>query len=124
MLTDEFVPITADAILDILRERFGHEPEHTPDPERRQRPRWPFPGTVELWVPEDDGVELYLHARALNLSSLGIGIIADEPLPAGKRVSIAIHQPEATLFGDAIVRHATPTPDGQVVGLQFLFSAE
>jgi hypothetical protein len=121
MLTDEFIPITADAILDILRERYGHEQDNEIDRERRQRPRWPFPGTVELWVPQDDGIELYMHARALNLSPMGIGILADEELPTGKRVALAIHQPEATLFGEAIIRHATQTPNGQVVGLQFLY---
>lgn len=120
MLTEEFVPITADAILDLLRERYGHAPEQS-DPDRRRRPRWPFPGTVELWIPDENGDELYLHARALNLSPLGLGILADDDLPVGRRVSLAIHQPEFTLFGDAVVRHASPTTDGRLVGLQFLY---
>ncbi|HRX87097.1 MAG TPA: PilZ domain-containing protein, partial [Phycisphaerae bacterium] len=76
---------------------------------------------VELWVPDDNGDEAYLHARALNLSPLGLGILADEDLPIGRRVSVAIHQPEATLFGEAIIRHASPTTEGRLVGLQFLY---
>jgi len=121
MQTEEIIPITADSVLDLLRERHGFIPEPA-DGERRQRPRWPFPGTVELWIPDDDGGETYVLARALNLSTMGIGILSDEEeLRVGCKVNIAVHQPEATLFGMAVVRHATQTPDGQVVGLQFLY---
>ncbi|MCB9850995.1 MAG: hypothetical protein H6817_09875 [Phycisphaerales bacterium] len=120
MQTEEFIPLSADAVLDILHERYGYCDDRDAN-ERRGRTRWPFPGTVELWVPNEDGGEEYLLARALNLSPLGVGILVEDDIPMDARVSIAIHQPEATLFGKALTRHASPTPEGTLVGLQFLY---
>jgi hypothetical protein len=118
MLTEEFIPITADNVLEFLHQRYGQDCERVHG-ERRHQPRWPFPGTVELWIPNDQGDEDYVLAHALNVSTLGIGIMSDEQIAPNTQVSLAIHQPEATLFGRATVRHVTDTVDGAVIGLRF-----
>ncbi len=120
MQTDEFVPISADNIHTILRERYGY-PDVPHSDARRRHPRWPFPATVELWVPDASGGERHVLARGLNLSSAGVGILMDEEISPNVELSVAIHQPEATLFGKAVVRHATLTEHGNHVGLQFVY---
>ena len=120
MQTDEFISLTEDAVVAILRQRYGYADEGYRD-QRRDRPRWPFPGTVELWVPHQNGAEQYLLARALNLSTTGVGILVDSEMSPGQEVSIAIHQPEATLLGKAVVRHCAPAANGNHVGLEFLY---
>lgn len=115
---DEFIPISETSILTILRERYGYTEEGYEDT-RRARPRWPFPGTVELWVASAGGEEECVLARALNLSATGVGIMLDEALDVGQQLKIAIHQPEATLFGEAVVRHSRLTEHGSHAGLEF-----
>jgi len=90
---------------------------------RRTATRWAFPGAVELWIP-DCGEERYALATSMNLSTTGIGIRCDEALTPGMQIGIAIHEPEASLHGHAIVRHCTRTNCGDhIVGLQFVFDA-
>ncbi len=120
MQTEEFITITHDSILNLLRERYGYDETGHSDA-RRGRLRWPFPGTTELWIPLPDGEEDYLLARALNLSPAGVGILCDEELQVGAEISIAIHQPEATFFGKATVRHCSNTGDSFHCGLEFVY---
>jgi len=87
-------------------------------------PRWPFPGTVELWIPQADGTELYTLATSMNLSLQGIGIRCEEPLAPGLELGIAVHEPEVSFHGHAIVRHCTEIQDDYLVGLQFIFEDE
>ncbi len=119
MQLEEFVPITSASIEEVLRQRFGYS-EDGYDDERRVRPRWPFPGTVELWIPDDFGDEEYVLAKALNLSPKGVAILSDDELEIGMQLSIAIHQPETTFVGKAIVRHRTEDLRGHRVGLEFV----
>ncbi len=119
MQIEEFVPITAASIEQVLRQRFGYSEEGYAD-QRRTRPRWPFPGTVELWIPDESGEEEYVLARALNLSPKGVAIITEDDLAVGSTVSIAIHQPETTFLGKATVKHRTPMEKGHRVGLEFI----
>ncbi len=121
MQLEEFVEITAASIEEVLRQRFGYSEDGYGD-ERRGRPRWPFPGTVELWVPDESGEEEYVLAKALNLSPKGVAILSEDDLRIGMTLSIAIHQPETTFLGKAIVRHRTPTERGHRVGLEFVLS--
>ena len=52
----------------------------------------------------------------------GIGIRADEALTPGVQLGIAVHEPEASFHGRAVVRHCTDTGQGyHIVGLEFLF---
>ena len=89
---------------------------------RRRAMRWPFPGTVELWVPDENAGEHYALATSINLSMDGIGISADEELRPGLQLAIAIHEPEMSFHGKALVRHCTATDTGSyILGLQFLY---
>ncbi len=89
---------------------------------RRRMMRWPFPGTVELWIPDGNGGERYNLATSINLSIDGIGIRADEELRPGLQLAVAIHEPEMSFHGQAVVRHCTETdPDSYILGLQFVF---
>lgn len=122
MRTDEFIKISQTAIEQLLIERYGHEQTDMHD-RRRAQQRWPFPGTIELWLPETDaadGDQAHVLGRVLNLSTGGIGALLDEPVDIEQTLTAAIHQPEATLYGDVIVRHCAPTAHGYHVGLQFV----
>jgi hypothetical protein len=119
---DEFVTITESVVYRLLSERFGYTEEGYRDGQRA-RPRWPFPGTVELWLTEADGAETCQLARALNLSPGGVGIITEEPMEADCTLRVCIHQPEVTLMGDAVVRHCNPIENGYHCGLQFAYPA-
>ncbi len=92
---------------------------------RRQTIRWPFPGTVELWIPEPRGGERYSLATSVDLSRQGIGVSCEEDLPTGLCLQIAIHEPEMSFHGRAVVRHSTPGEEGgYLLGLQFVFEGE
>jgi hypothetical protein len=123
MRTDEFIKISQPAIRQLLNERFGHPHSESCDGRRAQQ-RWPFPGTIELWLPDPSAAgddESHVLGRVLNLSAGGIGALLDEPVGVDQTLTAAIHQPEATLYGDVIVRHCAPTEHGFHVGMQFVF---
>ena len=118
--TAEICPLTQDAVANLLTRRLENQQQASSD-SRRAAARWAFPGTVELWVPSAEG-EKYELATSINLSTTGIGVRADEPLAAGMEVGIAVHEPEVSFHGRAIVRHCTETDRGYfLAGLEFLF---
>lgn len=117
----EFCALAPDSIGKLLA---GRQKNARPTTWHGQRnaPRWPFPSTVELWVPEPTGEDHYLLATSVNLSTTGIGLKVDEPIAPGTQVALAIHEPEMSFHGRAIVRHCTETERGYfLTGLQFLF---
>lgn len=117
----EFCAVTVQAIDQLLARRAAASTT-TGAAGRRRAIRWPFPGTVELWLPDGRGGERYALGTSINLSHDGIGIHAEEEVKAGTRVQIAIHEPEVTFHGRATVRHCTDFEDGSyILGLQFLF---
>ena len=116
----EICPLTEEAIEKLLSARMLGTSEPTGNGRRRAQ-RWPFPGTVELWIPGENGVEQYALATSLNLSAHGIGIKSDDALPVDLELAIAIHEPEMSFHGRAIVRHCSEIEGGHYVGLQFKF---
>jgi len=123
METIEICRLSEQVIARLLAARVPRRATHAGNG-RRKMPRWPFPGTVELWIPEKDGTERYTLATSLNLSLDGVGIRFDEPLPPGLELGIAIHEPEASLHGHAVVRHCTEIEEDYLIGLQFVFDHE
>lgn len=119
----EICPLTEEAVATLLASRGGDPTAKGGDP-RRKVPRWPFPGTVELWVPNEQGQEEHVLATSLNLSIHGVGVQADQRLAPGMTVSIAIHEPEMSFHGRATVRHCTQLEDGYYMGMQFCFDNE
>ena len=116
----EIKPLTEETVARILADQETQIPSVGANG-RRRAPRWPFPGTVEMWLPDETGVEQLALATCLNLSRHGLGMLSEEPLTIGLEFALAVHQPEASLHGRAIVRHCTETEAGYYVGVEFLF---
>ena len=91
---------------------------------RRKSNRWPFPGTVEMWLPDQNGVEQIALGTCVNLSRQGLAMLYEEELPIGLEMPMAVHQPEASLHGRAVVRHCTAKDDAFYIGVEFLFDKE
>ncbi|MHC5111332.1 MAG: PilZ domain-containing protein [Planctomycetota bacterium] len=123
MKTVEFSPITRTAIAQLLASR-GPQKEFSGATGNRQTSRWPFPGTVQIWKTGKNGQEDLVFASSLNMGLQGIGVRMDEPLDVGCEVSIAIHEPEISFQGRAVVRHNSERDGGWYLGLQFVFDQE
>ena len=121
MDTAEICALTEKAVGELLSKRQSWASRADANGRRRVL-RWPFPGTVELWIPDENGGERYALATSINLSVDGIGVRADEELPPGLQLAVAIHEPEMSFHGKAFVRHCTETDTGSfILGLQFLY---
>lgn len=119
-ITDEIKPLTKKTISTLLKQR--QERAHSKGNCRREVTRWPFPGTVELWITGESGLEDYMLATCENLSHQGAGIRSEEQFAIGLEMGIAIHEPEVSFHGRAVVRHCTEVDAGYyTVGLEFLF---
>jgi|GEM_PF-2089352 len=119
-ITDEIKPLTKKAIASLLKQR--QEKAFGKGRCRREVERWPFPGTAELWVTGESGLEDYRLATCENLSVNGAGIRSEDELPVGMEMGIALHEPEVSFHGRAVVRHCTETDGGYfTVGVEFLF---
>lgn len=92
--------------------------------QRRGEERWPFPGTVEVWLPDQCYGDRHLLATLHNLSASGLAMRTRRVVPTDTRISLAVHQPEMSCYGDAIVRHCTRAPVGYLVGVEFLFNTD
>lgn len=119
MNISEFCPLTSEAVAELLASRNTSEAQRSAG-ERRKTPRWPFPGTAELWIPDEDGIEHHALATSLDLSVDGVGIRCDEPLEPGLELAVALHEPEMSFHGRAVVRHCAAMGDEYLVGLQFV----
>jgi hypothetical protein len=93
-------------------------------PGQRREERWPFPGTVEVWLPEGCYGECHVLATLHNLSPHGLAMRARRPLPKDTRISLAIHQPTMSCYGYGVVRHCTRAHVGYLVGVEFDFQSD
>lgn len=91
---------------------------------KRAEERWPFPGTVEIWLPDECYGERHVLATLHNLSPGGLAMRTRRPVPCDTRISVAVHQPEMSLYGYGISRHCTRAPVGYLVGVEFIFAEE
>jgi hypothetical protein len=90
----------------------------------RQEERWPFPGTVEVWLPDECYGERHMLATLHNLSPNGLAMRTRRPIPNATRISLAVHQPALSCYGHALVRHCTRAPVGYLVGVEFDYQDE
>ncbi len=119
MDADEIQPLTADSIARLLAAR--REAEGIPEAlGKRKLIRWPFPGAVELWLPDQGGAVRHVLGACHNLSEAGVGVRIDEPLEIGATLDLAVHQPELSLHGKGIVRHCSSRGVGFLAGLEFV----
>jgi hypothetical protein len=120
MDADEIQPLSAQTVADLLACR--RRAEAIPgELGKRRLARWPFPGAVELWLPDQGGGERHVLGVCHNLSEGGVGVRVDEPLEVGATLNLAVHQPEVSLHGKGTVRHCSRRDDGYLAGLEFVF---
>ncbi|MCK4660152.1 MAG: PilZ domain-containing protein [Phycisphaerae bacterium] len=115
---EEIILLTADSVAALVAAHRSCEETETG---KRRMPRWPFPGTTQLWLTDAAGVEKLVFATCCNISADGLGLRTDDSLPVGTTVPIAIHLPQATYHGKAAVRHCTASANGYFVGMEFSF---
>ena len=118
MSTEEIVKLTREGVQDLIRNQ--SEPSDDYDgTNRRRQPRWPFPGTVELWPDGGDGSRQWF-GTCRDLSEGGLGFNCDAYFEPGTPLEIAFHLPAASFYGKATVRHSLESPDDDyIVGVQF-----
>lgn len=116
----EVLPLTKAGVAELLASRANAQTTSSAKGKRRAD-RWPFPGVVELWTPDENGVQRHMLATSVNLSSHGIGIRCDDLLEPGLVLEIAFHEPELSFHGWATVRHATKIESDYLIGLEFKF---
>ncbi len=122
MDAERIVKLTPGAIDDLLQ---AHRATATAKqgPGKRREERWPFPGAVEVWLPDECYGDKHVLATLHNLSAHGLAMRARRPIPKDTKLSIAIHQPELSCYGNAVVRHCTRAHVGYLIGLEFSFDA-
>ena len=120
MDAEKIVKLTAEAIQELLDSQ-RVEAESKQEPGRRRVERWPFPGTVEIWLPDECYGEQHVLATLHNLSAQGLAMRSRRPVPTDTRISLAVHQPELSVYGHGVVRHCTQAYTGYLVGVEFEF---
>jgi len=123
MDAEQIVKLSPEAIEKLLDARSVKAVSKHPHGLRREE-RWPFPGTVEVWLPEECYGERHLLATLHNLSPHGLAMRTRRPVPNDTRISLAIHQPELSCYGSAIVRHCTRAHVGYLVGVEFVLESD
>jgi hypothetical protein len=125
MKTSEIIPLQREALEELLLGRHSQGVDNEAA-KRRRAPRWPFEGTVELWLTDETAEsttvgDTCLLGECVNLSCAGMGIRIDEPLEPGVELPIAIHQPERSFHGRAVVRHCNAMEHDFFCGMEFIF---
>ncbi len=87
---------------------------------RRSENRWPFAGAVEVWLPDSCYGERHMLATLHNLSLHGLAMRTRRPIPQDTQISLAIHQPQLSCYGHAIVRHCARAHVGYLIGAEFI----
>ncbi len=119
----EFVALNAETIQTLLQSG-ARERSDRRGRERRREKRWPFPGTVQLWLRDRAGEEFEVHATCQNLNEAGLGLLCDRGFEVDMVVPIAIHQPDATYHGTGVIRHCTPSDGAYFVGVELVDRTE
>jgi hypothetical protein len=123
MDAEQIVKLTPDAVATLLESRrFDAVQKQLPG--KRMEERWPFPGTVEAWLPDHCYGERHLLATLHNLSPHGLAMRVRRPIPTETKLALAIHQPELSCYGHGVVRHCTRGPIGYLVGIEFCFTED
>ena len=123
MDAEKIVKLSPEVICELVdAQRVNAVPKSPPG--HRRAERWPFPGTVEVWLPQACYGERHLLATMHNLSHNGLGMRSRRPVPVDTKISLAIHEPELSCYGHGVVRHCTHTNVGYLIGVEFIFQSE
>jgi hypothetical protein len=120
---ERIVKLTPESVEELLNAR-SVQAQNKNGPGHRREERWPFPGTVEVWLPDECYGEKHVLATLHNLSPHGLAMRSRRPITKDTPVSIAIHQPELSCYGNALIRHCTRAHVGYLIGMEFSFAAE
>lgn len=120
MDADRIVKLSPEAIHELIEsQQIPAQAKHAGS--KRQHDRWPFAGTIEVWLPESCYGERHVLATLHNLSQGGLAMRARRPIPSGTNITLAIHLPALSSYGHAVVRHCTRAAVGYLVGVEFMF---
>lgn len=120
MDAEKIIKLTPETIREMLESHRIDVQQKNP-PGKRREERWPFPGTVEVWLPDECYGERHILATLHNLSQNGLAMRTRRPIPTATRIALAIHEPELSCYGHAIVRHCTRAPVGYLIGVEFYY---
>lgn len=123
MDAERIVKLTPETIREMIDSQHVEAISKVPHSNRREE-RWPFPGTVEVWLPKECYGEQHLLATLHNLSLNGLGMRCRRPVPVDTKVSVAVHQPDMSCYGHAVIRHCTQAHVGYLIGMEFIFHNE
>ena len=123
MDAEEIVKLTPDTIRALVDSQRVHIIAKC-DAGQRTEERWPFPGTIEVWLPENSYGERHILATLHNLSLHGLAMRSRRPIAQDTLISLAIHQPALSCYGNAVVRHCTRAHVGYLIGVEFVFRSE
>lgn len=121
MDADKIVKLTPDTVRSLLKAASVNVIGKAASSKRREE-RWPFAGTVEVWLPDEVYGERHLLATLHNLSDHGLAMRTRRPVPSDTRLALAVHLPALSAYGRAIVRHCTRAAVGYLVGVEFMFT--
>jgi len=123
MDAERIVKLTPEAIRELLdAQAVKAHSKHAPG--KRSEERWPFPGTVEVWLPDECYGERHVLATLHNLSAHCLAMRTRRPIPTNTRISLAVHQPELSCYGHAMVRHCTRASVGYLIGVEFHYDSD
>jgi hypothetical protein len=121
MDAERIIELSVTAVSELLDSQNIHAlPKQSPG--QRRAPRWPFPGAVEVWLPDHCYGERHMIATMHNLSLHGLAMRTRLPIPSDTLISLAIHEPALSCYGQAVVRHCTRAAIGYLVGVEFIFN--
>lgn len=123
MDAERIVKLTPEAVHELVESQRVEAIAKAP-PGNRRDDRWPFPGTVEVWLPEECYGERHVLATLHNLSVHGLAMRSRRPIPVEAKVSLAVHQPTLSCYGHAVIRHCTQAHVGYLIGAEFMFHEE
>jgi hypothetical protein len=73
----------------------------------------------------DDPKQVLAFGTCRDLSATGVGVTCDRRYPPGTLMDIALHLPEASLYGRAVVRFCRELDedldDEYIMGFEFIF---
>ncbi len=123
MDAERIVKISPDSIRELID---SHQVKAVPKQANklRREERWPFPGTVEVWLPEQCYGDRHVLATLHNLSPHGLAMRSRRPMDRDLKIALAIHQPELSCYGNAVIRHCTRAAAGYLIGIEFIFETE
>jgi hypothetical protein len=123
MDAERIIKLSVNAVRELLDSQNIHiQTTHKQPAGARRSPRLPFPVAVEVWLPDSCYGERHMFATMHILSLHGLAMRTRLPIPTDTPISLAIHEPSLSCYGQAVVRHCTRGPVGYLIGVEFIFN--